>query len=62
MSSPLKTGLTESDVPDQSGKFFIVTGANTGIGFEASRVLAAREPAYCLLAGQGQGGIGHGED
>lgn len=35
-------GFTESDVPEQSGKCFIVTGANTGIGFETSRVLAAR--------------------
>lgn len=37
-----RNGFTESDVPDQTGKCFIVTGANTGIGFEISRVLAAR--------------------
>ena len=42
-------GFTEADVPDQSGKCFIVTGANTGVGFEASRVLAARG-ARVLLA------------
>ena len=35
-------GFTAADVPDQSGKCFIVTGANTGVGFEAARVLAAR--------------------
>jgi NAD(P)-dependent dehydrogenase (short-subunit alcohol dehydrogenase family) len=36
------SGFTEADVPAQSGKCFIVTGANTGIGFEVSRVLAQR--------------------
>jgi NAD(P)-dependent dehydrogenase (short-subunit alcohol dehydrogenase family) len=36
-------------VPDQSGKCFIVTGANNGIGFEVSRVLAGRG-ARVLLA------------
>ena len=35
------TGFTDADVADQSGKCFIVTGANTGLGFEAARVLAA---------------------
>ncbi len=42
-------GFTEADVPDQSGKCFIVTGANTGIGFEVARALAARR-ARVLLA------------
>lgn len=42
-------GFTEADVPDQSGKCFVVTGANTGLGFETSRVLATRG-ARVLLA------------
>jgi len=35
-------GFTEADVPQQTGKTFIVTGANAGVGFEIARVLAAR--------------------
>ena len=29
-------------VPDQSGKVFIVTGGNTGLGFEVVKALAAK--------------------
>ncbi|MBA59149.1 MAG: oxidoreductase [Gammaproteobacteria bacterium] len=32
----------EIDVPDQAGKTALVTGANTGIGYDAARVLAER--------------------
>lgn len=33
---------TEADVPDQRGRTVVVTGGNTGLGFETARVLAAR--------------------
>ena len=34
--------FTADDVPDQHGRTMLVTGANTGIGFETAKVLAAR--------------------
>jgi NAD(P)-dependent dehydrogenase (short-subunit alcohol dehydrogenase family) len=34
------TGWTAADVPDQHGRTVIVTGANSGLGAEATRVLA----------------------
>jgi NAD(P)-dependent dehydrogenase (short-subunit alcohol dehydrogenase family) len=33
---------TDADVPDQSGRTAIVTGSNTGLGYETAKVLAAR--------------------
>ena len=39
---------TESDVPTQAGRTAVITGANTGIGFEAARVLAARGASVVL--------------
>lgn len=32
---------TESSIPDQAGKTFVITGANSGIGLESARYLAA---------------------
>jgi NAD(P)-dependent dehydrogenase (short-subunit alcohol dehydrogenase family) len=39
----------EADVPDQSGRVAVVTGANTGIGYQAASVLAYRG-AHVVLA------------
>ena len=33
---------TEKDVPDQSGRVAIITGSNTGLGYDNARALAAR--------------------
>ena len=40
---------TTKDIPDQSGKIAIVTGANSGIGFEAAKALAAKG-AHVVMA------------
>lgn len=48
---------TLDDMPDQTGRLAIVTGANTGIGFEAAKALAtkgARVALACRSASKGQ--------
>lgn len=40
---------TENDVPDESGRLAIITGSNTGLGYDTARVLAARG-AHVVMA------------
>jgi NAD(P)-dependent dehydrogenase (short-subunit alcohol dehydrogenase family) len=42
------SGWSEEQMPDLSGKTFVVTGANSGIGYEAARALAAKRATVVL--------------
>ncbi|HEY2268139.1 MAG TPA: SDR family NAD(P)-dependent oxidoreductase [Streptosporangiaceae bacterium] len=44
----MKAKWTSDDVPGQHGRLAVVTGANTGLGFETAQVLAARGASVVL--------------
>ena len=45
----LLTHWTRKDIPDQSGKVAVVTGGNSGIGFEVCRQLMERNAAVVMV-------------
>ena len=40
---------TTADIPDQTGRTAVITGANTGLGYETAAALAAKG-AHVVLA------------
>ncbi|KAI8628713.1 short-chain dehydrogenase [Xylariaceae sp. FL1651] len=47
---PGKPTYTEEDIPDLSGKVYLVTGANTGIGKEVARILYSKNAVVWATA------------
>ncbi len=38
---------TTADIPDQTGRTAVITGANTGLGYETASALAAKGAMSC---------------
>lgn len=53
---PGKPTYTEKDIPDLSGKVYLVTGANTGVGKEVARILFSKNATVWAAARNEQKG------
>lgn len=56
-----ETRWTEADVPSQAGRVAIVTGSNTGLGFDTARVLAEKGATVVLAVRDPQKGAAAAE-
>ena len=45
----MATGWTDADIPDLGGQRFLVTGGNTGLGFETARALSRKGAEVVIL-------------
>ncbi len=41
---------TQEDIPDLTGKVFVITGANSGLGYECSKTLAEKGATVVMTA------------
>jgi hypothetical protein len=46
----MKRNWTQKDIPDLTGKVFVVTGANSGLGFESSKTFAEKGATVVMTA------------
>jgi NAD(P)-dependent dehydrogenase (short-subunit alcohol dehydrogenase family) len=46
----LKTNFTEKDIPDQSGKTFLITGGTSGLGFQSALTLYQKNAKVIITA------------
>lgn len=53
---PMSEHWTRDDIPDQSGRTIVVTGSNTGIGYETALALAERGADVVLAVRDGEKG------